>query len=329
MHQVTPLGRRDWLQRMAGTGLALLIPDARAQSWPQRPITIVVPYGAGGNTDLIARLTATQLGQSLGQPVLVDNRPGASGLIAARFVAAARPDGYTLFMGTLSQLVTAPLLQAGPAMDLAREFAPVVNIGANAFVLTVNAQLPVKTLADLVAYAKQRPGKLTYGSGGVGGLTHLSSYLFARRSGIELLHVPYKGASAAMTDLLGGQIDLYSASPSEVLPQLASGKLRALAVSGLRRLKELPQVPTIAESYPGYEVASWNGLLAPAATPVEVLDRVAAEVSRMQKDAAVQKKLEDAGITPMYVSRAAFAAQIQREAALWGPVLNGSGIRLE
>ncbi|WP_159910996.1 tripartite tricarboxylate transporter substrate binding protein [Pantoea sp. 18069] len=314
--------------RVAGLAFAMLSLGAAAQSWPQRPVTIVVPYGAGGNTDLIARMTAAHLSQTLGQSVVVENRVGAGGLVAAKAVLAAPADGYTLFMGTASQLVTSPHINPNITYDALKDFEPIINMGANAFVITVNSQLPVKTLPEFVTYAKQQTGKVNYGSGGMGGVTHLASHLFSRRADVDMTHIPYKGAAAAMADLLGGQIDMYSASPSEIISHINNGKIRPLAISSAQRLKELPDVPTIAETFPDHEVLSWNGLLAKTGTPPEILDRVASEVAEMQKDPAIQKKLVDAGIAPLYIARAAFGAQIQKEYAMWAPVLKNSGIRM-
>lgn len=314
---------------LAGIALALCSAASFAQAWPAKPITIVVPFGAGGNTDAIARLTANHLTKALGTAVVVDNRPGASGLIAAKAVLAAPADGYTLFMATATQMVTAPFVNPNFNYDPAKDFAPVVNIGANAFVIATKASLPAKNLAELVALAKQQPGKLSYGSGGTGALTHLSAYMFTKRAEIDMAHIPYRGGAPAMTDLLGGVIDMYSASPSEVIPQAGSGKIRLLAVSSAARLKELPNVPTIAETFPGHEVTTWNGLLAKAGTPPEVLDRIAAEVVKMKDDPAAVQKLEEAGVVPLFTARAAFGAQIQRELAMWSKVLKNSGIRTD
>ncbi|MBS0505911.1 MAG: tripartite tricarboxylate transporter substrate binding protein [Proteobacteria bacterium] len=314
---------------ITGVALALFAACGHAQPWPAKPINIVVPFGAGGNTDAIARLTAIHLTKALNTPVVVENKPGAAGLVAARQVLAAPADGYTLFMASATQMVTAPFVSASYNFDPVKEFAPVVNIGANAFVITTKASLPVKNLSELVALAKAQPGKLTYGSGGTGSLTHLSAYMFTRRAEIDMMHIPYKGGAPAMTDLLGGVIDMYSASPSEVIPQLAGGKIRPLAVSSGARLKDLPNVPTIAETYPGHEVSTWNGLLAKAGTPAEVLDRIAAEVVKMKHDPAMVQKLEEAGVVPQFTTRVAFGAQIQREVATWGKVLKNSGISVD
>lgn len=315
----------------AAATLALCVATAASAqgNWPSKPITIVVPFGAGGNTDVIARLTATHLTKALGTSVIVDNKPGASGLIAARQVLGQPADGHTLFMATATQVVTAPFVNASFNIDPLKEFAPVANIGANAFVITTRASLPAKTLGEFVDLAKKEPGKITYGSGGAGALTQLSAYMFARRAGLDMTHVPYKGGAAVITDLIGGQIDMYSASPSEVIPQMGTGKLRLLAISSPTRLKELPNVPTIAETYPGYEVSTWNGLVARAGTPPEILDRIAAEVVKMKDDPGISKKLEDMGVVPVFATRAAFGAQIQREVDMWGKALKNSGIRAD
>ncbi|WP_326539281.1 Bug family tripartite tricarboxylate transporter substrate binding protein [Pseudorhodoferax sp.] len=313
------------LSRIVGAALAAVALSAAAQTWPQRPVTIVVPYGPGGNSDLIARLAASHLGPALGQPVVVENRPGAAGLVAARYVAEAAPDGYTLLMGTASQLVTAPFINTNITVDPVKSFDPVVKIGDNAFIVAVRPQLAVSNLSEFVTYAKGN--KASYGSGGIGGITHLASYLFARNAGVEMLHVPYKGGAAAVADLVGGQIDMYSASPSEIISLAKSGKVKLLGISSKKRLDRLPNVPTIAETFPGHEVESWNGLLAPAGTPPAVLDRIAAEVVKMKGDANAAKKLDEAGITPVYLTRQAFAAEIQQQTAMWGPVLKNSGIQ--
>ncbi|MBF5006761.1 Bug family tripartite tricarboxylate transporter substrate binding protein [Diaphorobacter caeni] len=319
------------LRALVATAFALTAASAAvAQAhWPSKPITIVVPFGAGGNTDVMARLTATHLTKALGTSVVVDNKPGASGLIAARQVLGQPADGYTLFMATATQVVTAPFVNASFNFDPLKEFAPVVNIGANAFVITTRSSLPAKNLGEFIELAKKEPGKITYGSGGAGALTQLSAFMFGKRAGIDMTHVPYKGGAAVITDLIGGQIDMYSASPSEVIPQMGAGKIRLLAISSPTRLKELPNVPTIAETYPGYEVSTWNGLVARAGTPTEVLDRIASEVAKMKEDPANIKKLEDMGVVPMFVTRAAFGTQIQREVEMWGKVLKNSGIRAD
>lgn len=314
---------------LACAALAALSISCMAETWPSKAISIVVPFGAGGNTDAIARLTANYLTKALNTSVIVDNRPGAAGLIAAKYVLGAPADGYTLLMGTASQLITAPFVNANFNYDAVKDFAPVVNIGANAFVLTARPSLPVKNLADFIALAQREPGKLTYGSGGTGSVTHISAYVFTQKARIELTHIPYKGGAAALTDLLGGQIDMYSASPSEVIPQANSGKLKLLAISSPTRLKELPNVPTIAEIFPGYEVSTWNGLVARAGTQPEILDRIAAEVVKMKDDPALVKSLEEAGVVPVFTPRSAFAEQIRNETVTWGKVLKNSGIRAD
>lgn len=313
------------LRRIVAAALAVITMGAAAQTWPQRPVTIVVPYGPGGNSDLIARLAAAHLAPALGQPVVVENRPGAAGLVAAKYVAEAPADGYTLLMGTASQLVTGPFINTNITVDPVKSFDPIVKIGDNAFILAVRPQLAVNNLNEFVTYAKNN--KASYGSGGTGGITHLASYLFARNAGVEMLHVPYRGGAAAVSDLVGGQIDMYSASPSEIMSLAKTGKVKLLGISSKKRLDRLPNVPTIAETFPGHEVESWNGLLAPAGTPTAVLDRIAAEAIKMKNDAGATKKLEDAGITPVYLTRQAFSAEIRQQTAMWAPVLKSSGIQ--
>lgn len=313
------------LRRIVAAALAVITMGAAAQTWPQRPVTIVVPYGPGGNSDLIARLAAAHLAPALGQPVVVENRPGAAGLVAAKYVAEAPADGYTLLMGTASQLVTGPFINTNITVDPVKSFDPIVKIGDNAFILAVRPQLAVNNLNEFVTYAKNN--KASYGSGGTGGITHLASYLFARNAGVEMLHVPYRGGAAAVSDLVGGQIDMYSASPSEIMSLAKTGKVKLLGISSKKRLDRLPNVPTIAETFPGHEVESWNGLLAPAGTPAAVLDRIAAEAIKMKNDAGATKKLEDAGITPVYLTRQAFSAEIRQQTAMWAPVLKSSGIQ--
>lgn len=321
--------KRALVAALAALASCCALAQAPAPAWPTRPVSIVVPFGPGGNTDTLARLVAAQLSKSLNAAVVVENRPGSAGLLATRHVLAAPADGHTLLMATASQLVTAPFINPQFNFDPLKDFAPVINVGANPFVLAVRAGLPARNVAELVALARQQPGKLTYGSGGSGALTHLSAYLFTQRAGIDMVHIPYRGAAPALTDLIGGSIDLYSASPSEVIPHAAGGKIRLLAVSNAHRLKELPAVPTLAETFPGHEVTTWNGLVARAGTPPAVLDRLAAEVSKLQDDPLAMKKLEDAGVAPLFTQRAAFGAQLQREVDLWGRALRHSGIKAD
>ena len=245
---------------------ALPVVPAVAQDWPKRPVRIIVPYAAGGNTDAIARLTAERLGSALGQPFIIDNRGGAGGAIAAEFVSKAPADGYTLFIATLSQFGPVPLMQKVGYNPL-KDFAPISNIAANGFVIAVSNSVPAATLKEFIDLAKTKPNAFNYGSGGPGSLTHLAAALFLQRAGVQMVHVPYKGGALALADTLSGQVQMYAASPSEVIQQGRAGKLRLLGITTAQRNPQLPDVPAISETLPGFSVSSWNGLFAPAGTP--------------------------------------------------------------
>ncbi len=308
--------------------LAALAGAAFAQDWPQKPVRIIVPYAPGGNTDQQARITAERLTSAFGQQFIAENRAGAAGLIAADYVAKSAPDGYTLFMGTLTQIATAPFTNK-INYDPVKDFAPISVIGTNPFVLAVSGSLPVNTLPEFVAYAKARPDQLNYGSGGTGGLTHLSGALFVSRAGLTMTHVPYKGGAPALADLLGGQVQMYSGSPSELLPHVAGGKIKLLGISSETRSKYFPSVPAIAELYPGHLALTWNGLLAPAKTPVAVIDRISGEIQKAMRDPTFTARLEKIGVDPVLHTPAQFAQQIQREIALWKGVIESAGIKPE
>ena len=297
-----------------------------ADAWPSRPVTIVVPFAPGGNTDMMARMMAERMGKAFGKPFIVDNKGGAAGTIAAEYVARAQPDGYTLFMATMTQIVTAPMTNK-IRYDPIRDLAPIVNVGGNPFVLAVNPQRKFRTVTDLVDYAKANPGKLNVGHGGNGTLTHLSALLFLSRVGVTATTVPYRGGAPALADVLAGQIDMYSASVSEVTSYAAMPeKLTLLAVSSDKRLPQLPSVPTIAETYPGHSVDTWNGLMGPAGMPRDVVAKLAAEGRKMIDDPAFRAQLEQAGITPLGEMPDAFAARIRAETAKWKPVIQAAGI---
>ena len=301
---------------------------AIAQDWPARPVRIVVPYAPGGNTDSIARITAERLSSTLGQQFIAENRPGAAGFIAAEFVAKAPPDGYTLFMGTLTQISSAPYTNK-LRYDPVKDFAPISVIGTNPFVIAISAALPAKTMAEFVEHVKANAGRLNYGSGGTGGLTHLSGALFLQRAGLQMTHVPYKGGAPALTDLLGGQIQMYSGSPSELLPHLQAGKLRVIGISSPTRSKHMPDVPAIAEAYSGHSAITWNGLLAPAKTPPAIVERISAEIQKAMRDPAFTARLDRIGVDPVLHTPAEFAQQIQREMVQWQRVIEAAGIKPE
>lgn len=301
---------------------------AGAQEWPQKPVKIIVPYAPGGNTDSIARIAAERLSSALGQQFVVENKPGAAGLIAAEYVARSPADGYTLFMGTISQISTAPFTNK-INYDPLRDFAPISIIGTNPFVITVNATLPVHTLPEFVKYVKMNPHKLNYGSGGTGGFTHLSGALFVQRAGLDMVHVPYKGGAPALADLIGGQVQMYSGSPSEVLSHAKGNKVRLLAISSATRSKHFPELPTIAEYYPGHLALTWNGLLAPGKTPAPIISRISQEIQKAMRDPAFLARLDKIGVDPVLHTPEQFAEQIRQDVERWKTVIENAGIKPE
>lgn len=313
---------------LIGVVAALAAGPALSQDWPVKPPRIIVPYAPGGNTDQIARITAERLSSAIGVQFVVENRAGAAGLVAADYVAKSAPDGYTLFMGTLTQIATAPFTNR-ITYDPVKDFAPISVIGTNPFVIAISGNLPVRTLPEFVDFAKANAGRLNYGSGGTGGLTHLSGALFVQRAGLQITHVPYKGGAPALADLLGGQVQMYSGSPSEVIPHAQGGKIRLLGISSAKRAKYLPDVPAIAEFYPGHEAVTWNGVLAPARTPLPIINRLSAEIQRAMKDPAFTARLEKIGVDPVLHTPAQFARQIGDEMALWQRVIREAGVKIE
>ena len=304
---------------------------ARAQSaaaWPAKAVRIVVPFPPGGNTDAIARFTAERLARTFKQPFLVENRAGAGGILGTDLVAKAAADGHTLLLATASQFVTGPFITRTP-YDTVRDFVPISVIGTNAFVISVPAALPANTLQEFIDLAKARPGQFNYGSGGNGTVTHLSAALFAERAGLSMTHVAYKGGGPALADVLGGQIQMYSASPSEVIGHQASGRLKLLAISGLKRNAKLPTVPAIAETFPGHVAESWNGLLAPANTPPSIIDALSREIQKSMTEPAFLEQIDNLGLEPVRHTSAEFVATIKRESALWGEVIRKAGIKAE
>ena len=265
---------------LAFAGGSFAQPHASTHSWPQQPIKIVVGLAAGGLTDTITRIIAQPMSERLGQPMVIENRPGAAGTIAAEAVARGPADGYTLVMGNAPQMVIIPAIQP-TRYDPVKDFAPISIVGSNPFVLCVNPRLPVHTLAEFIAYVRERPGQLSYGSGGIGNGTHLSMAYFLKLAGLDMIHVPYKGGAPAMADLVAGHVPAIFASSSDALPQAKAGAIRAIAVSSGERAAKIPEVPTISElGFPQFKTFTWNGLMAPAQTPHEIVHRIAAEVAR-------------------------------------------------
>jgi tripartite-type tricarboxylate transporter receptor subunit TctC len=305
----------------------LAIPSAQAQSWPNKPVTVVVPYAAGGNTDGIARMISQRLSEALGQQFVVENRGGGGGALAADFVARAQPDGYTLFV------TAAPVFAIVPKMmkvkyDPVQNFTPISNIATNPFVLVVNKDIPVKSVAGFVAYVKEQKNKLSYGSAGQGSLMHLSMALFLKAAGIDMIHVPYKGNAPALSDVIAGHVPAMFSNLSDALPQIAAGSVRPLAVSGSKRAPQIPDVPTVAESgYPNFNAITWNGLVAPAGTPKEIVEKVAREVAAAVGDTKFVEKLAGYGVDPLGNTPEEFSRMIAADVATWAAALEAAGIQ--
>lgn len=317
------------LPTLGGLGAAS-IGAAHAAQWPDRPITLVVPYPPGGNTDFVARMTADYLGRAVGQPVVVDNRAGAGGTIAATHVARQPADGYTLFLASIAQISLAPFLykiRYNPIKD----FLPISNVAGNPQVVAVPATSPHKTLKDLVNFGRAHPGKLSMAHAGTGSMSFLAGAAFMHRAGIDALMIPYKGGAAAMADTIGGQADAYTANISEVLPYLQSNRVHLLGVTSLQPLAMLPGVPTIASVLPDFQTETWNGLMAPAHLPAPIAEQLSAAMSKMFTDQSVLTRMATGGLVPQTGQQSPkdFGARIQRDIALWEPILKNIGVRPE
>ena len=304
-------------------------PDARAQAYPSKPIRIVVPFPAGGTSDILARAIGQKLTEEWGQQILVDNRPGAGANIGAEIAARSPPDGYTLFVMSTAHTIN-PSLYSKLAYDPVKDFTPVTMIVATSQVLAVHPSVPVKTVREFIAYARKRPGELNYSSAGSGTQPHLSGELFKTMTGINIVHIPYKGAPPAMTDLLAGQVALTFATAPSAVPFVKTGQLRALGVSTAKRIAALPDVPTIAEAgVPGYEAAGWNGLVGPAGLPSAIVDKLNAAVGKIVRTPAMSSFLSGQGADPDLGTPAEFAAYIKSEIVKWATVVKTSGARVD
>ncbi len=316
---------------MAGMIAASIVAPSQvcANDWPSRWITMVVPYGAGGHTDIMARLLAGQLTKSLGVNVVVENKAGAGGVIATSFVSRAKPDGYTLLFASIAQISVAPRIQTSADYQPLKSFVPISLLGTNPHILAVNASLPVSNVDEFVAYAKAHPGEINYGSGGRGALAQLAAALFAARNNLQLTHVPYKGGAETMAALMAGQIQMYLGSSSEIMTALSGGRIKALAVSTKGRFKSLPNLPPIADVSPGYEITSWNGLFVPAGTPQDIVDRLEKAAADAARDPDIVGRLNKLGITPVGNTSAEFKAVIENEQPLYDQAVKAAGLMKE
>ena len=310
---------------LALASLLVLALPAHAQSYPSRPIRIVVPFGPGGFTDVVARILQKELGASIGQPIIVENKPGAGSTIGTSEVAKAKPDGYTLAMISTTHVITPHLYKEMP-YDPIRDFTPVMKLGEGPYVLVMHPSLPVKNVAELIALAKAEPGRIDYASSGNGSSQHLVGALFVTMAGAPMNHVPYKGSSGAMNDLLGGQVKVSFVGMPNALPNLASGKLRALAVSTRKRSADLPDVPTLDEAgVPGYDATIWLALLAPPGTPRDVVQKLNMEVAKVLSTPDSRKLMSSAGVDVATSTPEELAKLMQSELDRWGKVVRETG----
>jgi tripartite-type tricarboxylate transporter receptor subunit TctC len=301
-----------------------------ADPYPSRPVKLVVPYPPGGSADLIGRMVADKMTKSMGQPVVVENKGGASGAIGSEFVAHAQPDGYTLGIAIADTHAINPAVNPKLPYDAQKDFVPISLLATQPFVLAVGPNVKAQTLAEFVAAARQNPGKLTYASNGAGGLQHLAMELFAKQAGIKALHVPYKGAAPALSDVIGGQVDAIFISLQGAGGNLGGGKLRALAITSAKRLAVAPDIPTFAESgYPKFQMAQWYGLLAPKGTPADIVQKLNGEANAAMTSTDVADKLRAAGTEPVGSSAEQFRAFLAAEIAQWATVAREGNIQIE
>jgi len=309
---------------------AAMIPGAAlAQPYPNKPVRIIVPFAAGGAVDVVARAVGQRMSEQMGSPVIIENKPGASANLGAELVAKAAPDGYTVLMGA-NGLATNMTLFRNLGFDTAKDFAPVARVGYAPLVLVVEASSPAKTLTDLIALAKAQPGVLNYGSAGNGGSGHLATELLKITTRIDVLHVPYKGGAPAMTDLLGGRLSFMLNNPLEVIANIKSGRLRAIAVANPRRIAMLPDVPTFAEAgVTGYDASVWWGVVAPAKTPKDIVAKLSGEVQKALEDEGVKEKLSNLGAVIDPAGPEQFGRFLRDEIEKWAQVIKASGIHAD
>jgi tripartite-type tricarboxylate transporter receptor subunit TctC len=322
------LPRRNFLRLAAGAGaLPALSRVARAQAYPSRPVRVIVPFAAGG-IDIMARLIGRWLSERLGQQFVIENRPGAGTNIGTEAVVNAPPDGYTLLLATATNTINATLYDK-LNFNFIRDIAPVATISRYAWVMVVHPSFPAKTVPGFIAYAKANPGKVNLASAGIGSASHVSGELFRMMTGVNLVHVPYRGAGPALADLLAGQVQVMFPAISSTIEYVRSGKLRALAVTTETRSEALPQIPTVSDFVPGYEASAWSGIGAPKNTPVEIMDRLNKEINAALGDPKMKSRLADLGGTPLILSSADFGKLIADETERWAKVIKSAGIKAE
>jgi tripartite-type tricarboxylate transporter receptor subunit TctC len=318
--------RRSFAPALALAALVVLGGNAQAQDWPNRPVRIVAAYAAGGNSDVLARVTAQWLSDAFKQQFVVENRVGGNGVVAAEAVARAAPDGYTLMWGVLPPMAIQPAMMK-VSYDPIKDYAPISVIGTNPFVLVVNKDVPAKSVKEFIAWVKAQPTKLSYAEGAAGSLTHLAMALFLKRAGIEMTNVSYRGNNPAMTDVIAGHLPTMFSNVSDALPQIQSGAIRPLAVSSTSRVPQLPDTPTVAESFPGYSAITWNGLVAPAGTPKPIIDKMVTELVKACKEPKFIEKLASLGADPSCNTPKEFADLIAADLKTWGEAVEIAGLK--
>ncbi|HKS63412.1 MAG TPA: tripartite tricarboxylate transporter substrate binding protein [Xanthobacteraceae bacterium] len=307
------------------TALLLLAQPAQAADWPTRPVTVVVPLGAGGNTDMMARLGAQRLSEKFGQPFIVENRPSAGGALGTGAVATAAPDGYTILFSPSSMLLLTPMVQKVP-FDADKQLVPVVNVGTGTQMIAIRRSLPVKTLPEFLAHAKANPGKLNFVIAGANNIAHLAPVLLFARAGVEVVMIPAKSGPQAVQDLMAGQVDFYFGNTSELLPHAESDKIRLIAVGTPQRIPVAPDLPTVAESFPGFEFSSWNGFSVPAGTPEEIITAIRNEITALTKTDALRERLSKLGIVPGGLSKEETVAVFRKDKENFAASVKAAGI---
>jgi tripartite-type tricarboxylate transporter receptor subunit TctC len=316
--------RLTWAVLLVMSGVAAC---ALGQGYPTKPIHVVVGFPPGGGNDIIARLLGAKMQDAWGQPVVIDNKPGANSIIAAEFVAKSAPDGYTLLVNATGGMSVNPVLYASLPYDPLKDFVAISMVGTFPLVLAVNPSLPVKSVQELVAYLKANPGKLNYSAGSTA--FQVATEMFKQMTGTDVNHIPYKGSPASITALIAGDVQMTIVDTPPLVPQLSAGRLRALAVTSATRSTAMPDLPAVAESVPGYDMVLWIGVFAPAGTPREIADKLTAEVARIVRLADVREKFAVMGVEPLGNSSEETAAWIRGEIARYGPVVKAAGIKAE